>query len=328
MKNRLIIILSAILLCLTSNAQTIDYLGIESRGSFLQQTKDENGYSDLRAEYFNIQMRGTVTKNVTYRIRQRMNIPIDSENPFRATDLLSITWNPTPKWSLTAGKTSILIGGYEYDSAPIDVYFYSQFCTNLQQAFAFAINSDYEFMPGQSLVLQVCNSPLSSGFQDAYSYNAAWSGNIGGWLHTIWSCNMVEDMDHNFINYLALGNHMTFGGLAFDIDLFHRASPRQEKFFFSDYSIISKLIWTTGNWNWCAKAGYEQNDAFNVDASGKSFDTVIPAGTRYFYGGAGIEYFPKGNQNIRFHLAYFRNNYDHTNNVSLGIKWAVDIIKK
>jgi len=309
-------------------AQTVDKFIIEARGSWDNQIHNYQYTSQLKAEYFNIQLAGTITDNISYRIRQRMNIPIDSENPFRATDLLNVTYQVTPKLSFTAGKTSILIGCYEYDSAPIDVYYYSQFCSNLNQSFAFGINSGYEFSPGQSVVAQISNSPLSSGFDNTYAYNVAWSGHIFPWWKTVYSCNIVEDNLNRYMNYFALGNHLVFGGLAIDFDLFHRASFKQERYFMTDYSFISKIIWTVGRWNFCFKAGHEYNGTENVDIKGRSFDTVIPAGTQYYYGGCGIEYFPLDSDIIRFHLAYFRNSYDNTDNFTLGLKWQINVINK
>lgn len=312
----------------TAEAQSLDSLIIEARGSWLHQNS-KGGYSSaLQAEYFNIQLGGTISDNLSYRIRQRMNIPIDAKNPFRATDLLSLTWQVTPQWSITTGKTAILIGCYEYDSAPIDVYYYSQFCSNLSQCFAFGINSEYEISDGQSIVVQISNSPLSTGFENTYAYNAAWTGLIAPWWKTVWSCNFVEDNLHRYMNYIALGNHLVFGGLAIDFDLFHRASFRQDRYFFTDYSFISKAIWTVNRWNFCFKAGHEYNSSANIDEAGLSYDTVIPAGTQYFYGGCGIEYFPGRTDDVRLHLAYFRNSFDHTDNFTFGVKWKIDVLKR
>lgn len=323
-----LILTAALLLCgLYAESQTLDSLIIEARGSWLPRY--ETAWSSrLSAEYFNIDLGGTITPELSFRIRQRMNIPIDKGNPFRATDLLSMTWAPTPKLTLTAGKTAILIGGYEYDSAPIDVYFYSQFCNNLSQCFAFGLNAGYEIRPGQSIVAQISNSPLSSGFDDIYAYNLAWSGHMAKWWKTTWSCNFVEDPYHRFMNYQALGNHLTFGRLALDFDLFHRASFKQEKFIASDYSFITKAILTLGKWYLCFKAGHEYNSADNVDADGLSYDTVITAGTQYFYGGWGIEYLPLGDDTVRLHFAYYRDTYENAHNITMGLKWKMSIIKR
>lgn len=309
-------------------AQGVDSLYLEARGSFRAQT-DQGVYSSrLQAEYLNVQMFGHITESLSYRVRQRLNVGIDEKNLFRATDWMCLKWQATPRLSLSAGKTAILIGGYEYDAAPIDVYYYSHFCDNLSQCFAFSVNTSYEFIPGQNLTFQIANSPLSVGFQDAYSYNLAWQGSFAPWWEAIWSVNFVEDMDKNLINYVALGNHCLFGNVAVDVDLLNRAAASQRQKLFSDFSVIGKVIWSVGKWNICTKVGYEENDIANVDASGRAYDSVITPGTEYFYGGFGFEYFPLGSDKIRLHIAYFRDNSLHINNISAGLKWRFDAIRK
>lgn len=323
---KLVIAIIAILMTLGLKAQSVDSLYIDARGSFRQQTVEGKYSSNLAAEYLNIQMWGHITDNISYRVRQRLNVGIDKENRFSATDWMCLKWQATPKLTLYTGKTAILIGGYEYDSAPIDVYYYSQFCSNLKQCFGFSANAQYEVLPRQNVTLQICNSPLSYGFQDMYAYNLAWDGCAFPWWKTLWSFNMVEDEYGRFINYIALGNHMTFNNFFVDVDLFHRASFQQEQYFFKDYSLVTKLIWTVGDWNICTKVGYETNSLDNIDKNGIAFDTVIKPGTEYFYGGCGIEYFPLHDETIRLHLAYYRDNFDHSNNLTLGVKWRFNIL--
>ena len=308
-------------------AQQVDSLFFDARGSF-NQVFDGRYTSKLNAEYFNLQIFGSMTDKLSYRVRQRLNVGIDSSNPFRATDWLCLYWQATPKLKLYTGKTAVLIGGYEYDSAPIDVYYYSQFCSNLGQYFAFSVNGAYEFRPGQSMVFQISNSPLSSGFQDTYAYNLAWTGSFTDWWHTIWSVNLVEDEYSRMMNYVALGNHWAFNNVMVDLDLFHRASFNQDRFFFTDYSLISKVIWSVGSWNICSKVGYEFNSADNVDSKGLSYDTILEAGKHYAYGGFGVEYFPLHTERLRLHAAYFRDNFDQSNNIVMGIKWKFYVIKR
>jgi len=305
----------------------VDSLFFDARGTFHQETMNGKYDSRLQADYLNFHMFGKIADNVTYRVRQRLNKGIEERNLFSATDWMCISWKATPKWTFTAGKTAILIGGYEYDSAPIDVYFYSRFCNELNQGFAFSVNANYEFVPGQVLAMQISNSPLSYGFQNMYAYNLAWMGHFTPWWKTIWSANMVEDEYHRMINYISLGNHWTFGNVAIDLDLMNRTSFKQKNPL-SDYTVISKLIWSVGKWNYCAKVGYESNALDNVDANGLAFDTVIAPGTEYLYGGVGIEYFPLGNPTLRLHTAYFRDNFDHRNNLQIGITWRFNVISR
>ena len=318
-----IIVFTAIAL----NAQTVDSLYIDARGGFHQEGYGSEGDNRLELEYLNVQLWGKLTDNLTYRIRQRINNKMSGQDPFRSTDWLCLTWTPTPRLSLYAGKTAVLIGGYEYDSAPIDVYYYSQFVDNLRQYFAFSANASYQLFQNQSFAVQVSNSPLTVGSNDLYAYSAAWMGRFAPWWHTLWSVNFVDDEYHRSINYIALGNHCVCGGLAVDVDLVNRASFQQEHFLLSDYSIITKLIWSIGKWNLCTKFGWEVNSGRNRDASGLAYDTIIAPGTNYLYGGCGVEYFPLGNDRVRLHAVVFNDNSDLRNIVEVGMKWRLDLVR-
>lgn len=313
-------------LCTISSAQGIDSVFVDCRGSFLQHGGDHYN-SALAAEYFNIHAYGKIADNVSYRIRHRMNVRIDSDNPFRATDWMCINWQATDKLKLYTGKTAVMIGGYEYDAAPIDVYFYSQFCSNLMQYFAFSAGGEYELFKGQVLALQIANSPLTTGFDNKYSYNIGWIGHFAPWWNTIWSANLIDDQFGRQISYIALGNHCVWGNLAVDVDFMNRASFSQKQYFLSDVSLISKVIYTLGKWNLCGKVGYEANDSANIDSNGVAFDSTVAPGTTYLYGGCGVEYFPLGNDKIRLHLAGYLDNTSNVYTVTTGVKWRIDIYK-
>jgi len=305
----------------------IDEISVDARATFHQQTTEGEYDSHFQGDYFNVHFKGHLTDNISFRIRQRMNKKIDEKNPFNATDFLWISWQATPKWSVTLGKQGILVGGYEFDSPPIEVYYYSAFLEHLYQYYAFGASATYTYAPDQSISVQFSPSPVSSGLQDAYSYNLYWSGRPFKHWKTLWSFNIVEDEYHRKMNYIALGNKFPLGDLVVDLDLMNRASLKQ-KDLLSDWTVIMKAIWTVGKWNLCTKVGYEQNDAANVDENGISFDTALPAGHNYLYGGCGVEYFPLGNDNLRLHAVYFRDNHDHVNNYDIGVTWRFLIYKR
>jgi hypothetical protein len=305
----------------------VDEVSIDTRATFHQQTTDGVYDSHFQGDYLNLHIKGQLADNLTFRVRQRLNKKIDELNPFNATDFLWLKWQATPRWSFTAGKQAILIGGYEIDSPPIDVYYYGAFSSRLYQYYAFGATATYSPAPGHHISLEFCPSPISPGTQDAYSYNLYWNGEIGIW-RTTWSYNYVEDELHRKMNWIALGNKFSFGNLVVDVDYINRAAFGQPRFLFSDWTIISKAILTLGKWNLCTKVGYERNDAENVAPDGISYDLVLPAGNDYLYGGAGVEYFPLGNENLRLHAVYFRDNHDRVNNFDVGITWRFNIYKR
>ena len=182
------------------------------------------------------------------------------------------------------------------------------------------------FARSQNIVAQVCNSPLSLGLQTIFSYNIGWVGQFASWWKTIWTSNIVEDPDRHMIHYASLGNHMQWDRLLFDLDFMNRSGLTQKRPFFTDITVISKIIWSVGNWNICAKAGYETNSRDNIDENGRPYDLVIAPGTEYFYGGGGLEWFPLGRDKLRLHAVYYRDNAIRRNNFDLGLTWRVAII--
>lgn len=310
-----------------SGQQKIDNLFVDMRTSFHQQSDDEGYESQFTGDYLNLHVLGYINPKVSYRVRQQFNKKVfDERNMFNGTDFLYVNWRVSDRWNFLFGKHAVLIGGYEFDAAPIDVYYYSQFCNNIYQGFTFGASVSYSLAENQRIVAQVCNSPLSLGLQTVFAYNIAWTGQFAPWWKTIWTSNLVEDADRRMIHYLALGNHMQWGGLLFDIDFMNRSGLSRRQRLLSDYTVISKIIWSVGNWNICAKAGYEANDAGNIDSGGRPYDLVIAPGTEYLYAGCGLEWFPFGRENMRLHAVYYRDNALHRNNFDLGVTWRVDII--
>ena len=299
----------------------IKEISIDTRATFHEQTQDGVYDSHFQGDFLNLHIKGNLSESLSFRVRQRLNKKIDEKNPFNATDFLWLRWQATPHLSFTAGKQSILVGGYEMDSAPIDVYYYGAFANRLYQYYAFGVTGTFTPVPGQDFCAEFCPSPISPGTQDAYSYNLYWNGHIGRIWRTTWSYNLVEDELHRKMNWIALGNKFLLGKLVVDIDFINRAAFQQPRFFFTDWSAILKAILTLGKWNLCTKVGFERNLAENVAPDGISYDLVLPAGNDYLYYGAGIEYFPLGNDNLRLHAAYFRDNFDRVNNFDIGITW-------
>jgi len=326
---KLLLTLCLCCVCVLATAQhAVDRLYFDMRASFHQEITDGEYNSQAVGEYLNFQMMGHITPKLDYRIRQRLNKKVfDERNMFNATDFMYINWQATPRLSLLAGKHAVLIGGYEYDAAPIDVYYYSQFCNNLYQGFTFGVSGAFKFAEAQQLEAQFCNSPLSLGFQNVYAYNLAWRGQFAPWWKTIWSVNLVEDMDKKMVNYVALGNHFIFGNVIFDVDLMNRTGLTQKNWLLSDMSLISKIIWSVGKWNICAKAGYERNDIKNVDADGRAYDLVIAPGTQYIYAGCGLEYFPLKDDRLRLHAVYYWDNAIRRHNIDVGLTWRIDVIR-
>ena len=302
--------------------------------------------------YFNLHLGGNLTKNLSYYFRQRIVANSGSSTFFDNTDFLYLNYQINPQWSIRVGKDALAVGGFEYDAPPIDVLFWSYYWDNFH-CFQIAVGAKYKSLDGKNtIVLQAGNSPYlhsSSLFKNSlFSYNLLWNGKFGC-FQTLYSFNMFQrDKKGHFMNYIALGNQLTFKKVDFYVDFIHRATSLKQ--LMKDFGIIARLnVHCNNNFTLFLKGGYEQNldqDEYNnYLLTGEIWDCLALPGQRYSYGGIGCEYRPKRCPDIRIHgyVADFcthnlkdetapmnaRGLYKIEQNitVNVGISWNIDILR-
>ena len=161
MKRLLLVLAASFVGALALAQQThVDEIWIDTRASFHQDWTDGAYNSHFQGDYLNLHIKGQLTDRLTFRIRQRLNKKIDDQNPFNATDFLWLRWQAAPFFSLTLGKQPIFIGGYEIDSAPIDVYYYGAFSNHLLQYYAFGATATFSPAQGQDIGVVVAAGHL------------------------------------------------------------------------------------------------------------------------------------------------------------------------
>ena len=133
-------------------------LRIEARLDYMQEYVEGNkinNNSGFKGKYLNIRMDGNLTDNFSYSYRQRLNKPIVNATFFDATDWLTLTYK-FKNWSVSAGKQVVAIGGYEYDKAPIDLYFCSEYWNNIA-CYQMGVSGSYTTTAGKDQILfQFC----------------------------------------------------------------------------------------------------------------------------------------------------------------------------
>lgn len=326
------------LVCVSAIAQTraVEHLSVEARGDYQRDYVDGSGRDDasgFSGRYLNVKMNGQIADRLTYSYRQRLNKASLDAGFFDATDWLHLDYQPTDQWTLSAGKQVVDIGGYEYDRAPIDLYFCSEFWNNVP-CYAWGASVAYQLTATDKLRFQVCESPYrqlpSFSHEDLYSYNLMWYGSHGPWS-TMWSVNMMERTDGHYISYIALGNELRLSDrLRLELDLMNRAADHQT-FFLRDCSVIGELSYRpTTKWNIYAKASYD------VNRTHTAADQLVMAGTELTRVGGGLEFFPLGDSRVRLHANYcysFGTNanpagtmLDRQSLVDVGLTWRVRVI--
>lgn len=300
--------------------------------------------------YFNLIMGGNINQHFSYFFRQRIIPKPGMPNLFDNTDFLYLTWKINRNFAITTGKQCLHIGSFEYDAAPIDVYFNTEFwnqvaCFQLGVAASYTDDSEKNM-----LVLQMTNSPyLYDGSlaerifgRGLFAYSLAWYGNFNH-FKTIYSINMIERERGKFINYIALGNKFEFKHVSFYIDYLNRAASFNK--FFSDFTVVGRLDVKLGqNFVLFAKGGYDQNCAERFGAF-EVMDLMVAPGASFSFAGLGAEFRPTKFQGVRIHAFVLYKNmgvfipnsfyqnvssyYSQTElwSANMGVTWDLNFLK-
>lgn len=309
-------------------------LRMEARGDFQNEmiggtpVDASNGF---RGKQFNLRLNGTINDSWSYVYRQRMGKPNDDASYFDAVDHINLTYT-TGAWAFTGGKQTVAVGGYEYDRAPIDFYFGSEYWYNMA-CYQWGVNAKYDFgnESNDALTLQVVQSPFRNVSPEMFSYNLLWSGSYG-WIDILHSVNMVEYLPGKYVNFIALGHQFNMGDFKLQLDWMNRAEIAN--FDFYDFSVMADLSWSANN-----KINVFGKFSYDVNGSNAADYCVLP-GTELTRVGAGVEYFPiEGSRDIRFHGGYSyawgtNGNLDDgtvwgdQSFLTLGVTWKMSILNR
>lgn len=287
--------------------------------------------SGFVGRYLKLLVNGDISDKFSYSFRHRMYV--DHANPksfFSATDWANVTYRANDRFTVTAGKQMICIGTIEYDYAPIDVYFASDFWNHVSP-FQVGVNVGLKVGRNSLFYAQITNSPFSTeDMEGLYAYNVMWYGKPVEWYNTIWSANMIEYEKGHFINYIALGNKFNFGNTSVDLDYMNRYAGKGTAFF-EDFSLHGKVQYAvSGNVNIFAKGGYDVNRSQRADA-GFIYDRYVLPGVELGLYGAGVEYFPikEAKQALRLHAFWCSNTSNPApQTLNVGIRWQMDLLNR
>lgn len=288
-------------------------------------------------KYLKFALSGNISDKFSYAFRYR--IYKDNGTPsdfFGSVDWVYLAYQINKNFSISAGKEVVAVGGYEYDKAPIDVYYWSDYWNNLDPPFQFGTSFNFHSTDGNhTLKFQVTNSPFSKqSLEGLFAYNLIWYGKMN-WFESIYSVNFMEYEKGNFINYLALGNKFTFNWFSWELDYMNRASFKQDNFF-ADFSVVSNMNFAlSDHWNLFVKGGYDQNKAQDATVLREmAYDRYVAPGTQYAFYGAGVEFYPiKSLKNLlRVHAFVYGNNAKGAQaqvlSFNLGIRWQMKVFQR
>lgn len=344
-------------------------LGIEARFDYLHEAIDGtkiNGNSGFKVRYFNLRMDGQITPKFSYSWRQRFNRMNSLSDFAQNTDWLHLTYRPTENWAISAGKQVVMIGGWEYDRAPIELYFCSEYwnnvaCYQLGASVAYTTNEGND-----TITFQFCQSPYNTSsmnfaptYEDGkivgskqlgnlFAYNLYWMGQHGFYT-ALHSLNFSEYQPGKFDVYVVLGNQFQFGDAKLQLDLMNRGVSARE-LLFDNFSIMGEFSYLVADRvNIFAKATYDKvgnNYPYIPAIIGENGSELYSARGLFLYPGSeitrlggGVEYYPlghKGNRDIRLHAVYAHTLGTNTNPaptavnkqsyLTVGLTWKIDIL--
>lgn len=286
--------------------------------------------SGFKGKFLNLLMSGELGNHFSYSYRQRLNKPNKDASFFDATDWIYLTYSPNKQWDLSAGKQVVAIGGYEYDRAPIDIYWASEYWHHIA-CYQFGASVGFSTKKGHDkLTAQVCNSPFDTPNEDMYAYNLMWAGNHK-WFSSLYSANLLEYAPGKYICYLSLGNEFRMGNAKLQLDFMNRATNRHA-FLFKNCTVVGELSYMIKD-----RVNVFGKVTYDVNATQTAGDLCVKPGTELTRVGGGVEFYPlKGNRNIRLHAngAYtFGKNgnadgalSDAQSYFDVGLKWKVDLL--
>ncbi len=313
----------------------------------------ENGFLHYgyQGKYFNLHMGGNLSDKFSYYFRQRIIANEGSSRFFDNTDFLYLNYQVNKNFSLRFGKDALAVGGYEYDAAPIDVFFNGYYWDNFY-CFQIATSVAYTTDDGNhTLRAQLANSPyVHYGGADAslFSYNLLWNGSFGR-FKTLYSASVFERaplglfLIEGIAAYVALGNMLTYDNFSIYVDLIAQATSWNN--IGESYGIVSRADFKLNDdWTLFCKGAYMRNGSedeliFFQNTGFRWNELSLPDQTEY-YGGVGVFYRPEGYRDIRFHafLAGGRHSYRSIENLNsnyedsfvranVGMSWNINFLK-
>lgn len=287
-------------------------------------------------KYIALKAHGRLTEGLTYTWRQRFSRTPKDNTFWDQTDILDINYK-TGKFDFGAGKQVVLIGGYEYDRAPINLMCPNLFVTNVA-CYQFGVSAGIQLSPYDHLAFQVSQSLFATDKdRNLYAYNLMWRSNrkLTDWLRfeTIWSVNEIEFEKGKFCNYVALGNKFVFNDkVTFLADLMTRTYPDNNPF--KNNTFMGEIAWDiSSRWKLTGKVSYDCNRGVNFTDK-----TEVARGSQLVIAGMVGEWYPIYSKRhlLKIHAAAFVSKGKNDNPAdlmqkntlyaSVGLTWHMNLL--
>lgn len=267
---------------------------------------DEYYNSNFVGKYFNFLLNGNITDKLSYHFTMRLNRCADLN---AAIDKACFDYKFNDHWKISAGKSAMAFGGWEYDAAPIDIYYATDYWNTIA-CFQLGVRGMYTTRDGKSsIVAEISNSPFNDKIlSNKYAYSLLWYGNYGP-FHSAYSFNMLEYQRGKFMKTATLGNKFLAGPMRIEFDYMWRYCGTGHPF--RDFTLVGMIDGNILDWaHIYVKAGYEENLSSECH-------NLVEYGKQNLFYGIGFEAFPVDKTDfLRLHAYWMQNdvlNNDFTN---------------
>lgn len=313
-----------------------------------QEAYDGNEWgSSFKNQQARIEIKGNITDKLSYRFRHRLNRgnAAQSEDNFsKATDILMVGYQFSPKVGVQVGKMCQNWGGFEFDENPMFIYQYSDMVDYMDNFMA-GVNVSIKPVPTQEIAINITDA-YNNKFRDEYgegavsldgeqghrtleasnhplTYIGLWAGSFfGDKLKTRWSYGLQTQAKKKYSRMIVLGQELNLPHFqwffdymgAFDgLDRLRIASTDGAALladrganYFSDVHYNTFI--TKAQWQFAPQWNFMAKGTYET-ASVQHVE-VMKNYRKSIGWIASLEYYPVKQENLRVFLAYFGHRYD------------------
>lgn len=326
---RLIITLSLTVLPILASAQD-DFNRLKIDAEVRVDHTTDLGFT---GNSLNLALEGKLSSDLSFHFKHRFNKANGLKRNFEATDWAYLDFRIDDKWKLSAGKQVVCIGGMEYHTSPVDMYFHSLFWSDMP-CYKFGTSLTYSFPTGKDyLTFQVCQSPY--GLENkTYAYNLLFEDNHDRYIGKH-SLSAMEYTRGQFFGIMATGNEFKADKCALQMDAtFRYGSDHCD--LISDFTLAGKFTYELDHGLYAFI-----KSVFDMNGSMSDLDSVIKRETHVFAEGLGLEFYPERyHNNLRFHVVFHhrQGTYAYTygdalqttalneNIFNIGLTWKFNFV--
>lgn len=170
-----------------------------------------------------LQLTGDFGKYISFFIRNRFDWSTELQSDGTPLSLIvaHIEVKPTEKVSIILGKQMMMMGGWEFDYNPTELFFYSMVGNYLQ---AFQTGASVHWSVGkQSLAVQLTKVTEAEyhmkGYHNAWNSTFYWGGDFfNGLYKPILSYTFTNAGEGNYLHSLMIGNQFNVGRFKIELD--------------------------------------------------------------------------------------------------------------